>query len=218
MALYASLSGFRVVSATLTMAMFGTWVADVTLPDSTLVPDSCELTIANLELVGHVYRQGPFAGGNTVRVVGGAGGWRKTLQARTYQQPGGILLSMVLRDAAIEVGETLVLATDSILGIDFVREAAPASRLLRQLVGRSWWMDEDGKTRIGSRSTSTVKSEFLVTRYNGGKGSLGIATEDLASWLPGASFSNALVEEPLTVSSMTVSMKESGEMRLEVLV
>lgn len=198
------------------MATFGAWVADATLAEDAEVPVLCSLTIANLTLAGAVMRQAPFAGQRTARLVGGFGGWRRPVGARSYQNPAGIPLSMILRDAAMEVGERVAIANDALVGTDFVRESAAASRVLRQIVGRSWWVDAAGVTRLGPRPSSTVASEYSAVAFSGALGRFLVATEDLAAWLPGAAFASKLVPTS-TVSSMSVAMDRDGKLRLEVL-
>jgi len=217
MALYSSANGRRLVKLSLTMAAFGSWVADVTLAEAEQLQPSVQLVASNLELRGTVIRQDAFAGQREARVVGGAGGWRKQVSSRSYRQPGGLPLSTVLRDAAIEVGETVHIGTDRTIGTDYVRERAPASRVLRHLVGRAWWIDAAGVTQLGARPSTQVKTEFAVVRYSADVGLLVIATEDLASWLPGATFSNALVTTAKTVASSSIRM-EGPTLRVEVMV
>ncbi len=213
---YASLSGARVVSGHLTVSTYGAAVADVVLADEGAVPEACSLTIANLTMALHVHRQAAFAGQRSARLVGGAGGWRREVPARAYHSPGGIPISMVLADAAREVGEKIVVANDASVGTYYVREAAPAARTLRQLAGRRWWIDPAGVTHVGPRPPTTVRSEFLAASHDGSEGRYSIATEDLAAWLPGATFSNSLV--PATVvSSVSVTLEQAGKMRVEVL-
>ncbi len=218
MTLYASLSGARVTSATLTLPGWGLWSADVELATDAPIPSACALTIANLTLVGHVHRTAAFAGNRSARVVGGAGGWRRTVGARDYGFPGvGVPLSMVLGDLAAEVGERLAPFADGVTGEHFVRETAPASRVLRQLVGIEWWVDAVGVTHIGARPTVPVRSDYLVERRAGAMGRFTVATEDVAAWQPGAVFANALVTDVQTVASATVAMGEGGRLRIEVM-
>jgi len=219
MALYASVNENRVVTLALTISYYGTWVADVQLADATDIGTAVTLTVANLSLVGTIVRQATFAGNRSARIVGGAAGWRKVLTARSYHLPGGIPIAIVLNDAAVEIGEKLTGVPAGTIGVYFVREAppAPASRLLRQVVGRAWWIDAAGVTHIGARPTTTVASAFQVANYNGAHGAYQIATEDLAAWQPGAQFSNALIPTVATVSSMTVHAEKKGKLRIEVL-
>ena len=217
MALYASIGASRVVTLAMTMGTFGTWVADCALADATDVGTSVTLTVANLNLEATVFRQSAFAGVRTVRVIGGAAGWRKQLAPRAYQNPAGVPKAMVLKDAAIEVGESLANTPSGNVGVDWAREAGPASRLLKQVVGRAWWVDPAGKTHFGPRPSTSITSAFQVVSYDGARGILRIATEDVASWLPGAKFSNATVPQAQTISSVSIHADKGGKLRLDVL-
>lgn len=238
-ALYAAVGTTRATSVQLTMPTFGRWSADVVLAeDVEQAATGVTLTVGNLTLVGAVTRQAGFAGARRLQLVGGAGGWDEDVTAREYRgggsaltttdthgaaagvAAGGVLLSTILRDAALEVGETVKLATgvDRIVGPFYVREVGPASRVLRQLVDRQWWIDGAGVTQIGPRPSARVASDFLIDNYEGAKGRVTISTEDLASWMPGATFSNALIADTQTASSVSVVMGEGGKLRLEVMV
>ncbi len=217
MTLYASLSGLRIVSGTLTIPHWGLWCADLELATADAAPAFCSLTIANLTLAGFVFRQAPFAGAQSARVVGGFGGWRKTVTRRQYSFTGGVPLSMVATDLAAEVGEQVTGVAGGTIGVSFVRETAPASRILRQLIGVSWWVDARGVTHLDARPSAAIKSDFVVARRKGSTDTFSVATEDLAAWQPGATFANALVPDMQTVAGTTVRLDPNGKMRLEVM-
>ena len=113
--------------------------------------------MGNLSLVGAVYRQAAFGGRLEARLVGGAAGWHKPVQARAYNNPGGVALSQVLRDAAIEVGESVNVISDGPIGNFFFRYADKASRVLRTLAGPLWWVSPDGTTQVGARPATSVR-------------------------------------------------------------
>jgi hypothetical protein len=158
-----------------------------------------------------------FAGSRSVRLVGGYGGWRKQVTAQAYQDPKGVRLSMVLGDAAAAVGEQMAISQDAPIGLNFVREAAPAERVLRQLAGALWYVDPSGVTRLDARDSSAIGSEFQVIMWSGGKGLFQIATEDNAAWMPGRTFTAPTVTEIQTVSMTTLQIDNDGKLRLEVL-
>jgi len=214
---YASLSGVRVVSGVVTLPYYGLASGDLVLATEDEVPASCTLRVGNLALAGTVYRQAAFAGSRSVRFVAGAGGWRRVVSPRAYRDPGGVALSMVLRDLAAEVGESIAITADRTIGTAFVREAAPAARILRQLVGREWWIDAAGVTRFGARASAEVRSDYQVEVRDGAGGRFVISTEDLASWAPGAAFFNPIVAGAQTIASVSIVMASSGKLRLDVL-
>lgn len=216
-AYWASVSGLRVVRGTLSVPLYGAWVADVVLATDQTLPAAVSLTVGNLTLAGAVYRQAPFAGLLEARLVGGAGGWSQSVEARGYDNPGGVLASQVLADAALEVGEQVVVASDRVLGNYYVRLADKASRVLRAIAGEQWWIDPAGVTHVGPRGPSSITSDFVVEEFSGASGRLRIATEDPASWQPGATFSSATVA-PQTIASVRHVFADSGIARLEVMV
>lgn len=218
MALYASLADRRVVSARVLMPSPGLWTADVRLAEDDELPAGpLTLTIGNLVLVGSVFRSGPWAGTRSVRLLAGYGGWRKTTTARFYSDSNGVKLSAIVKDAAAEVGEQIVVTGSATVGPRFERAAAPASRLLAGLVGRAgWYVDPLGVTRIGDRPATPITSEFTPTNYRPELGAVTIATEDPASWLPGAVFDDARLPEPMQASSVSLMLEAGGRLRLEV--
>ena len=117
MSAYASLAGFQALKADVVIPYTGIWSADVTLASAAKVPASVKLVLADLTLAGTVYRTDAFAGVQVARVVGGAGGWRKSLDAAKYVNPIGVKASMILEDAAKAVGETVKLGGLTLLGL-----------------------------------------------------------------------------------------------------
>jgi hypothetical protein len=224
MALYASFAGSRIVSARVTLPPWGAWSADVQLAAEDAVSPRGVLTIGNLSLVGAVLpgRDGPFAGSRSLRLVGGAGGWYRTVGARFYAKPQGVRLATVLGDVAAEVGEAIVLSsafTSRVVGQFWARAAGQAVGVLSVAAGRAWYIDEVGVTQVGERPSTTVSSPFTISGpgYRGSLGMVEIATEDLLSWRPGALFRSELLSTPLTVASVSIHMAADSTLRLEVM-
>jgi hypothetical protein len=212
------LNGVRVSHGTITTPTWGLWSGDLELSTDEEIGTTATVVVGNLTLTGFVFRGAPFTSSRSVRVAGGAGGWRRTVAARQYSLAGGVPLSMVLRDLAAETGESVVVANDgAMVGSAWVRETGPASRVLRQLVGLEWWVDAAGVTRLGARPSSRIASDYLVAKRRAGLGAFTVATEDLVAWQPGATFTNALVPDVQTVASTTLHLDLKGKMRLEVL-
>jgi hypothetical protein len=215
--LFMALNGQRIVSGQVMVPYYGCWTGDVTLALPTSIPNNCTLQIGNLTLTGFAYRMSSFAGSRTVRLVGGYGGWRLPVPFQEYYNAGGVSLSTVLKDAANTVGEQINIPTDVNLGSYFIRENAPAQRLLRLLAGPEWFVDPNGVTQIGQRTIQNITSAFLINHWNGGQGSFEVSTEDYASWLPGRFFSNELVLSPQIISMTTFEADNDGKLRLKVL-
>ena len=215
MTAFATANGLRIVTASIGIPLVGAWVADVMLEEPATLASPVTLAIGNLSLVGTVYRQGAFAGQQRARLVAGGGGWMKTVKAQAYANPAGVLLSTVLRDAAAAVGEQVAIAQDRPLGAFFTRAADPAAYLLRDLVDGAWYIDGAGVTQIGQRPTPIITSPFTVQDFDPGTGMYEIATEDLASWLPGATFSGPTASGAISWTRLDVG--NSGSLRLHVL-
>ncbi len=218
MSAYASVNGDRIARGSVTLPLYGAWCADVVLANTGALDGLVTVQLGDLTLHGTAIRQANFAGALGVRIVGGAGGWRQRVAQKSYQSTSGIRRSLILGDVAREVGETVKVSNDISVGSAYVREAAPAERVLRQLVGRNWWIDDDGSTLVGAtRDASPIKSEFTVIDRQGGKGRLPIATETLDDWTPGRTFSAPTVPDALTISSVTHTITNDGTLRLDVL-
>lgn len=217
---FLSLNSQRVVSAHVSIPYYGLWTGWAMIPQGTNLAAGAAvtLTLGNLTLKGTVYRSGQFAGQVRVFFMGGAGGWQKTVPAQGYALTGGVRLSMVLNDLAAAVGETVQLANDGPLGSTFARESTAAGRILRQIAGALWYVDANGVTQVRpSRPSSTITSGFQIVRFDGDKGEFEVATEDYASWQPGASFSNVVVTTPQTISLTTIDTDNDGKLRFTVL-
>jgi len=189
--MFCSLNEARVTALNLIIPARGLWTADATLDDVIGFTDTAvTLKLAGLTLIGSVIRKGNFSGTGSLRIVGGHGGWRQTIGEKFYQSPFGVKLTPVLTDAANAAGETITVDTDSTLGLFFARESGPACRVLNQTC-ESWYVQNDGTTRVGPRATPTIASRFDVIT-DGVKPNLGripIATDFPEDWVPGAMFS-----------------------------
>lgn len=225
MAVFASYAGSRLVTARLTLPPWGAWTADLLLASDGEVPTTGALVIGNLTLIGAVLpgRDGPFAGSRTVRLVGGAGGWQRTIGARFYAKTQGVRLATIITDAAAEVGETVAIGaaySSRVAGLFWSRPAGQAVNVLANTVQRAWWIDDAGVTQIGDRPTTYVRSPFDLTGpgYRGDLAQVTIATEDPLSWRPGAVFRSELLPRPLQAASVSMHMAADGVLRAEVLI
>lgn len=214
---YLALNGRRVVSANVMIPYYGAWCADVTIAVSDVIPLAATLTLGNLTLTGTVYRMASFSGARSARIVGGGAGWRKTLPAFAYANPAGIRASLVLGDAATLVGEKVNVMSDAIVGKTFVRESAPAERLLRQLGGSEWWIDPSGITQVGPRASGAITTQFLINDWSGAKGWFSVSTETISDWMPGRTFSNANVTKAQQIGMTTIIASNDGKLRVNVL-
>lgn len=218
---FASVNGIRVVEGSLTLPIYGAWVADFKLATPDPMPAAATVTLGNLSLIGTALRTAPFVGAREWRGVAGAHGWQGTLQPRAYGN-SQVMLSTVLQDAALELGESVNVQADVSLGGGYTRplgQAGPptGAELLYQL-GVNWWIDNAGVTQIGTRTTQAIApGTFQVMSERSGYGLFDIATEDYASWVPGSTFTAPTVTGTVTVSSVSFAMTNDGVLRLAVL-
>jgi hypothetical protein len=215
---FATFNGARVVSGSIAIPLYGMWSGDVSLSDDGAVNTTGPLVLGNLTLQGAIYRQAAFGGRRALRLIAGAGGWHKIVPKRQYYLAApGVLLSTILNDAAMEVGETIGRLTDGIVGTGFARIEGPAAYVLRSLAGSSWYIDPAGVTQIEAWPTKPVQTEFTVVEQDGGQGRITIATEDYAAWMPGTTFAGPTLAGTYTSGGVRYVFAEDGTFRLEVL-
>lgn len=214
---FATFAGQRVISLSLTWPAWGLWAADVSLASSSPIPSTAApLTIGPLTLIGSAFRAASFAGSRSARIVGGYGGWGDPVPSQAYRG-SNVRISTVLRDVATLVGEKVsVDIPDANLG-GFVREAARASRVLRQVAGSSWWIAPDGVTHVGPRTDGQITSDFQVIGWSGKEGSFTIATEAVDDWSPGRAFTAPTVTGTQVVGYTQIDMNNDGRLRIKVL-
>ncbi len=235
---YASANGQRVTTLDLARPFLGLPVADVALATGAPLASPVSLVVGNLTLAMAVMldpftgkpRVRTFAGVTHARLVGGAGTWSTRVTLAPYKAPPGaqVMLSTVLRDVAMATGSTdatrervrLAAGLDRALGAFYVPEGgAPAGRLLATLAGALWWMDAQGVTQIAkTRTAGAITTPASLDAYDGGRAWLTVATEDLAGWRPGATYSSPTVPVGVTVEAVRVRVSGDGVGRVEALV
>lgn len=215
MGYWASIGDRRIASGAIAIPLYGAWTADVVMATDVLLPTQVTLIAGNLSLVGTVYRQAAFAGRTEARLVGGGGGWGQEVSARGYNSSGGVLKSTILSDAATDVGESAAIDDDGVAGNQYVRYADKASSVLSAIAGTTWWIDEQGVTRVSERPTATISSPFTLVNFDARTSVASIATEDPASWVPGASFTASTLPTQ-TIASVRHVFADDGTARLLV--
>lgn len=214
---FASLGGVRVVSGSVVVPRYGIWSGDLMLATEDVVPTRTSLTIGDLTMACAIFRSADFAGTRSVRVVGGAGSWGRSVMAKAYGFAAGVRASLVLRDAALEVGESVNVPADFNVGPFWVREAGAAWRVLRLLGGSTWYIDANGVTQIQDWPDVPIGSDFVVEQQWPGQGRMLIATENYAAWMPRAAFSSSFLDGSYVVSASRFVLPEDGHARVEVL-
>ena len=212
----ADLSGVGVLRGRLTVPFAGLWHADLLLATDVSVAGGQTLTIAGVAWTCAYVRAVSFSGSRGVRVVGGTGGWRTTIQAKQYGM-GTISTLTVLTDAANACGEIVPVVDPSApqtVGAAFLRQSGPASTVLQQVLGDAWWLDRTGTVQTAPRA-GTIASRFDAMTVDGAEGLYEIATEAPNDWMPGASFSGPTVSG--TISRVMMRL-DPDRLRVEVLV
>lgn len=167
----SALGGVSILAGTLFIPWVGAWVLDVdldlassqALPSGKVTPN-----VGDTTLTGTIDARGTgrFGEKGRARVVAGAGGWSSTVVARHFHSDAGLLSSTVLQATAADAGgETVNDANPVTIGIDYVRLAGPASRVL-ELGGRDWYVDATGVTQIADWPTLTPSSDVDVLDYD----------------------------------------------------
>ncbi len=184
----STLNGSRVTSARVTIPAWGCWHADATIDSEvTIAPGArATLVIADLTLVGTVLSGGPALGRSSFRIVAGNGGWGTTIKKWSYADDAGVKLSKAIGDAAREAGETMVVDTSARIGPAWTRPEGRASETLNSLAPASWFVDEAGTTRLGSRTAGTLPAKVTrITPVDRARGKVVLASDAIASILPG---------------------------------
>jgi hypothetical protein len=139
---------------------WGCWWLDSELVEPAELTAGARVTaqIADLTLQGTIVNGYARNGTAGYRVVGGAGGWGRSLPEKSYQNDAGVKLSTVLGDVATAVGETLSGVPTARIAAHFARFAGstrrPASWILNYFFPRGWYVGDDGTTVIGQRSAA----------------------------------------------------------------
>ncbi len=199
MTAFASLSGVAITQLHLVIPALGLWHADVLLAQAGDVSGPQVLLLSGSTWNCATVRAVDFAGARSVRVVGGAGGWRQNLPAKQYASPVGVPTVTVVSDAALAVGElppVLDATVPPTVGNAYVRQSGAASGVLQDMQSRGvfqWWVDATGIVQTMSRPSTPITSDFVAESVHGAAGWYRIATEFPADWQPGSTFASVTV-------------------------
>lgn len=183
-----TLNGQVIERAAITLPRWGVWTADVQTASGDALEGAATIAIAGLTLSGTILpeRGGVYRERGFYRVVGGAGGWRTAVRARSYRNGSGVRLSTIVKDAANDAGETLATFADRVVGPAFVRPEGEAARPLDMLVPQGWHVGEDGVTRLSVRAAAPYSDDYQVMDRRPDRAAITIAAESLVGLVPGA--------------------------------
>lgn len=193
----ATLAGHTVTHAQVWIPGYGLPWAEVSLDGAVTLTGSVTLTIVDASWTMAVVSGGADIGRSHYRLVGGAGGWGRSVPAKAYNNDAGVKLSSVLTDAATAAGEAFSITPPTTkIGPHYAREAGPAGRVLEQLVPGAWYVGADGLTYLGTRGASTLSTPYTAGPVDLGRGAVTLAAEQISGIVPG------LVVEGLTVADV----------------
>ncbi|MDF3069179.1 MAG: hypothetical protein K0R38_4780 [Polyangiaceae bacterium] len=217
---FAAINDTSLASVRLTVAAQGPWFADcVFVGDAPDITGRVRLQIGELTLSGTIAPQSDGTHGlqRRCRVVAGAGGWGVLVSPKDYHSDAGVKARTVADDVARAAGEALGTFAPGAerVGVDYLRQAGPASRVLEDAArGAPWWVDYAGVTHVGARPTTNPDpSVYEVLEYDPLTRRLTLAADDLTKLSVGAVLTERL-DEPQTIRELEVVV-EGGKLRVK---
>jgi hypothetical protein len=204
----ATCNGQRLTALHVDVANIGPWIADLDFESDPEVSGRVEIRVgSSLVLVGTVLTamSGAHLEQRKCRVIAGAGGWARTVPRKSYHNDARVKARLVAEDLAREVGETLgdFLPATERIGVDYVRAAGPASRVLEHVIGAGvpWWIDYAGRTCVGPRPSVplTIDGSYDVLAYDPRHRTLTFAIDD-----PGRVQIGSVVAQPPLAGPQTI--------------
>lgn len=169
----------------------GVWTADVEPTDDAeiVAGQRVTLVIGDLSLSGTAVSGSMGVANSSFLVVGGAGGWRRTVGRRFYYDGAGVRLVDVLRDLATETGENVALdasLTSKVLGEAWTRPEGTGADALTSL-GVPWRVLVSGSTAVGPLPTVASGGLVSLRRFMAGIGRaiVDLPAEEFSTVLPG---------------------------------
>lgn len=212
----ASVDGQRITYALIRIPYSGAWVADLDVDTDKTITGKVETRVGNLSMTGTVDPRfsGAFAMNTKLRVVAGNGKIDAVLKAKDYANDASIKAQTVVADIVREAGEILDPDYSDTMrfGPHYARESAPASRLLRQMVGSRWWVDLAGVVRIGDRPRSEVPGDYEILDFDPRTKIATVSTDNPESIRIGSVLRGRLAN-PLVVLGLNLSV-EGDKVRL----
>lgn len=210
---YATCNGQRLTAITLNVANVGPWIAELDFETAPDVAGKVEIKLGALTLVGTVLPMydGTYIEQRRCRVVGGGGGWGRTVTRKNYHNDAGVKSRLVADDVARECGETIGDFAPEIerIGHDYVRSVGTGSRVLEHVIGaRPWWVDYAGVTHVGMRPSVplTIDGTYDVVAFDPRNRTLTFAIDDIARVQIGSVVSQAPLESAQTIREFDIQI------------
>lgn len=184
-----TLNQIPVTSARVWIPALGLPWALVELAEGAVLEGAATLRIGTATLSGVITSGGVRAGVASYRVVGGRGGWVRSIPAAGYRDDQGVKAATVLAAAAAAAGEQIGTAPEGRLGPVYARPKARASWALSSICPRGWYVDLAGVTHAGARAVVAYQGDAvreLVDDAEGFARLVGVPEGDLVALQPGA--------------------------------
>jgi hypothetical protein len=210
---YCDIDGNTILEATLVVPNVGPWYCTVVFESAPDVAGAVVLTIGSLRLEGVVdaRNNGVFGEQRRARIVGGGGGWGALVPALHYHNDAGVRALSIAQDVARLAGEEIGTFNPAAtqVGIDYVRQAGLASRVLEDVIGGvPWHVGFDGRTNVGERATSTPDvSAYEALEVDARQTLVTLAVDDLSLVGIGSILTRAPLTGPVTVHELEVAVE-----------
>lgn len=212
-----TIDGFGIERGTVFLPSDGIWSAELVPFDDAVLEEGqrVKIVVGDLTLSGTITTGGVLVSGGGVYVVGGAGGWRKSIAARAYRDDaGGVKLAGVLKDLAKDTGEDVELAeslSGAIVGPAWTRLAGTAAEAL-DVLGRPWRVRAEGVTEVGPLVTRAAPGIVSLRRPDPAhrRAIVEFPDDEVASVVPGSvidlaeDFTITVASAAITITSGTI--------------
>lgn len=211
MTAFANINGETLVSATVHVPNVGPWWAEVVFELAPDIEGAATMNLGAVEFVGTFRPQdsGTFGAQRKGIFVAGAGGWSKPIAAKHYHNDGGVRARTVVEESTRLAGETLggFNVTDAVIGVDYVRQAGPASRSLEDAIkGTVWHVGYNGRTEVGERVSELADvTAYTVLGFNPQSKTATLTVDDLSLVVVGSRISEGLDSEE-TITELRIEV------------
>lgn len=209
----ATINGLRASSVRIHVPYVGPWFADVTVDGAMGLTGRVTIAYGQLSLVGTIdpARDGSKSDMQITRVVGGGGGWARSLVPKAYANDAGVQALLLAQDAAREAGETLggFAPVVPVVGVSYVRQSGSAARALEDAIGATpWWVDYAGVTQVGLRATSPATTgTYEALDFHPRDHLVVIAADDMTQITIGSVLTDRL-DTPQTVRGLEIRIDD----------
>jgi len=183
----ATANGFALNSAEIDVPFRRIWLANLTFTDDQgpSENDPVELVVGSWSGIGTCIDAGVHGGIRSIRVVAGAGGWRRAPSGLAFQNDANLSRADIAQALASSVRETVEAGSDT-LGVHWSFDPTVSAGSNMDALG-DWYVRDDGVTEIGSRPDA-AEFHTIVEHFDGKNGIADCLIEesDVAAVMPGA--------------------------------